>query len=188
MARPASADGDAGRAARVTSAEGDPRRVARVTGVDSDTRRAAQTTIAEGDAGRVARVTGVDSDTRRAVQTASAEGDAGRVARVTGADSDDKGMALPASANSDSRCQRGWRDEVLGRRNRQVAELRRLIRKRGPSSPVAVLEGPRTIAEAVAVGIEPLLVAVPRWAQGSAAALAALESLKPDTRGACDRG
>lgn len=50
---------------------------------------------------------------------------------------------------------------ALGPRHRRVAELRRLVRRRGPGDFAAVLEGPRTVTEALAAGIEPSVVAVP---------------------------
>ncbi|MCY4294662.1 MAG: RNA methyltransferase [Acidimicrobiaceae bacterium] len=48
--------------------------------------------------------------------------------------------------------------QALGPRNRRVSELRRLLRRRAPSAPVVVLEGPRIASEALAAGIEPSLV------------------------------
>lgn len=53
------------------------------------------------------------------------------------------------------------RPQVLGARNRRVAELRRLIRRRSRDSPEIVLEGPRTVGEALAAGIEPTTVVIP---------------------------
>lgn len=48
----------------------------------------------------------------------------------------------------------------LGPRHRRVGELRRLVRRRAPGDSAAVLEGPRTLAEALTNGIEPSVVAV----------------------------
>ena len=47
---------------------------------------------------------------------------------------------------------------ALGPRNRRVAELRRLVRRRAPADNTVVLEGPRTLSEALAASIEPSLV------------------------------
>ncbi|MCY4421549.1 MAG: hypothetical protein OXC06_00615 [Acidimicrobiaceae bacterium] len=59
---------------------------------------------------------------------------------------------------------------ALGPRHRRVVELRRLVRRRAPGDATAVLEGPRTVSEALAAGIEPSVVAVPESAAGNAAA------------------
>ena len=50
---------------------------------------------------------------------------------------------------------------VLGARNRRITELRRLIGRRGSRSPQIVLEGPRTVAEALDAGHVPTTVIVP---------------------------
>lgn len=56
-----------------------------------------------------------------------------------------------------------------------MAELRRLIRRRGASHVAVVLEGPRTVAEAAESGIAPQLLAVPDSARSSPAVAEALE-------------
>ncbi len=75
----------------------------------------------------------------------------------------------------------GPQSAALGPRNRRVAELRRLIRKRSPTVPYAILEGPRSVAEAAAAGIKPSLVAVPQRALDAAEVKAVLEGLHPGT-------
>ena len=60
-----------------------------------------------------------------------------------------------------------------------MAELRRLIRRRRSGDRVVVLEGPRTVAEAAAAGIEPSTVAVPESALGTSEAQAVLDRLGP---------
>ena len=50
---------------------------------------------------------------------------------------------------------------VLGPKNPRIAELRRLIGRRSSRSPEIVLEGPRTVTEALAAGIVPVTVVVP---------------------------
>ncbi|MCY4510683.1 MAG: RNA methyltransferase, partial [Acidobacteria bacterium] len=49
---------------------------------------------------------------------------------------------------------------ALGPRNRRVAELRRLVRRRAPSDRTVVLEGLRVLSEALATGIDPSVVVV----------------------------
>ncbi len=60
-----------------------------------------------------------------------------------------------------------------------MSELRRLIRRRGPSDSVVVLEGPRTVAEALAASVEPSLVAVPQGARSDRTVQAVLRALSP---------
>ena len=47
---------------------------------------------------------------------------------------------------------------ALGPRNRRVAELRRLVRRRSPGDATVVLEGLRALSEALATAIEPSVV------------------------------
>ncbi|GJM38547.1 MAG: RNA methyltransferase [Acidimicrobiales bacterium] len=54
---------------------------------------------------------------------------------------------------------------VLGAKNPRIAELRRLIGRRSSRSPEIVIEGPRTVSEALAVGQLPSLVIVPESAR-----------------------
>ena len=49
---------------------------------------------------------------------------------------------------------------ALGPRNRRVAELRRLVRRRAPSDDTVVLEGKRTLSDALDAGIEPSIVVI----------------------------
>ena len=49
---------------------------------------------------------------------------------------------------------------AIGPRNRRVAELRRLVRRRAPSDDTVVLEGLRALSEALAAGIEPSVVVI----------------------------
>ncbi len=56
---------------------------------------------------------------------------------------------------------------ALGPRHRRVAELRRLVRRRAPADSTVVLEGPRTVSEALAAGIEPSVVVTTHAAVGS---------------------
>ncbi len=58
---------------------------------------------------------------------------------------------------------------ALGPRHKRVSDLRRLVRRRAPGDAAAVLEGPRTVSEALAAGIEPSVVAVPESAAGDTA-------------------
>ena len=62
-----------------------------------------------------------------------------------------------------------------------MAELRRLIRRRAPADGVVVLEGLRTVGEAVAAGLEPLLVAVPQRAMGVGTTQAVLDRVGSGT-------
>ncbi len=73
---------------------------------------------------------------------------------------------------------RGDDDRVLGPRHPRVAELRRLIRRRGPDAPV-VLEGPRSVAEALDLGWVPRTLVVPADAVGDAPVARVLERLDP---------
>ena len=66
---------------------------------------------------------------------------------------------------------------ALGPRHRRVAELRRLVRRRKPGDAAVVLEGPRTLSEALAAGIEPSVVAVAESAAHAPAARDALDRL-----------
>ena len=58
-----------------------------------------------------------------------------------------------------------------------MAELRRLIRRRSPTQPSVVLEGPRLVAEACEAGLRPWLVAVPASAGGRADVAAVVDRL-----------
>lgn len=70
---------------------------------------------------------------------------------------------------------------ALGLRNRRVSELRRLVRRRVPKDDTVVLEGRRTLSEALAAGIEPVLVAVTESAADSAEQQEVLRRLSPGT-------
>ncbi len=50
---------------------------------------------------------------------------------------------------------------VMGAKNPRIVELRRRIGRRGSRSPVILLEGPRTVAEAIDGGFMPSTVVVP---------------------------
>ena len=51
--------------------------------------------------------------------------------------------------------------QVFGAQNPRIAELRRLIGRRSSRSETVVIEGPRTVREALAAGFEPTTVVVP---------------------------
>ena len=57
----------------------------------------------------------------------------------------------------------GFADEarVMGPRNPRIVELRRLIGRRSSRSPEVILEGPRTIGEAIDAGFVPDFVVIP---------------------------
>ena len=59
-----------------------------------------------------------------------------------------------------------------------MARLRRLIKRRSFSDPVVVLESPRTVLEAITVGIAPSLVALPVSAQRLPGVLEVLDRLE----------
>ena len=62
-----------------------------------------------------------------------------------------------------------------------MAELRRLIRRRPRADGVVVLEGLRTVDEALAAGLEPWLVAVPQRAVGTETTQAMLDRVGSGT-------
>lgn len=66
---------------------------------------------------------------------------------------------------------------VLGARNPRLAELRRLIGRRSSRSAEVVLEGPRTVGEALDAGHVPLTVVVPHGAWSTAAVAAVVDRL-----------
>lgn len=70
---------------------------------------------------------------------------------------------------------------ALGPRNRRVAELRRLVRRRAPGDGTVVLEGPRTVSDALKAGIEPSVVAVSESAAGDARVQKLLTRLSSST-------
>ena len=61
---------------------------------------------------------------------------------------------------------------VLGAQNPRIAELRRLIGRRSSRSDDIVIEGPRTVAEALDAGCQPSVVIVPEHAEDDAAVVA----------------
>lgn len=67
--------------------------------------------------------------------------------------------------------------QALGPRHKRVAELRRLVRRRSPGDARVVLEGARTLSEALAAGIEPAVVAVAESAERAAAVREVLDRL-----------
>jgi TrmH family RNA methyltransferase len=56
--------------------------------------------------------------------------------------------------------------QVFGAQNRRIVELRRLIGRRGSRSAEIVLEGPRTVREALVTGHVPTTVIVPETGDG----------------------
>ena len=66
---------------------------------------------------------------------------------------------------------------ALGPRHRRVVELRRLSRRRSPGDARVVLEGARTLSEALAAGIEPSAVFVAESAAHAPAVRDALDRL-----------
>ena len=68
----------------------------------------------------------------------------------------------------------------LGPRHRRVAELRRLVRRRAPGDLTVVLEGPRTLSEALDSGIEPSVVVTAASAVDSSPVSDVLERLASD--------
>lgn len=70
---------------------------------------------------------------------------------------------------------------ALGPRNQRVAGLRRLVRRRARGDATVILEGPRTLSEALAAGIEPSVVAVSESASGDARVQDLLARLSPGT-------
>jgi RNA methyltransferase, TrmH family len=71
----------------------------------------------------------------------------------------------------------GHHTHVLGPQNPRIAELRRLIGRRSSRSTEIVLEGPRTVGEALAVGIVPATVVVPESSENDAAVRAVCRDL-----------
>lgn len=69
--------------------------------------------------------------------------------------------------------------DPLGPRNRRVGELRRLVRRRAPGDAAVVLEGPRTVSEALTAGIEASAVAVPESATDDVRVQELLARLSP---------
>jgi hypothetical protein len=57
---------------------------------------------------------------------------------------------------------------VLGAQNPRIAELRRLIGRRSSRSDDIVIEGPRTVGEALDAGCQPSVVIVPEHAEDDA--------------------
>ena len=66
---------------------------------------------------------------------------------------------------------------ALGPRHQRVAQLRRLVRRRAPGDATVVLEGPRTLSEALATGIEPSVVVVAESAAHASAVRDVLDRL-----------
>ena len=71
--------------------------------------------------------------------------------------------------------------EVLGPANPRIAELRRHIRRRSSRSDDIVLEGPRTVAEALDAGLELRTVVVPESGQDDAAVVEIRGRVGPET-------
>ena len=61
---------------------------------------------------------------------------------------------------------------VLGAQNPRIAELRRLIGRRSSRSDDIVIEGPRTVGEALDAGCQPSVVIVPEHAEDDAVVVA----------------
>lgn len=70
--------------------------------------------------------------------------------------------------------------EVLGAKNPRITELRRLIGRRSTRSSEVVLEGPRTVGEAIDVGIMPTTVVVPENHVDHPKAVSVLDRLHSD--------
>lgn len=68
---------------------------------------------------------------------------------------------------------------ALGPRNHRVAELRRLVRRRAPGGAIVVLEGARTLSEALAAGTEPSVVVVAESATQASTVSDTLARLDP---------
>jgi TrmH family RNA methyltransferase len=64
---------------------------------------------------------------------------------------------------------------ILGPKNPRVVELRRLIGRRSSRSVEIVLEGPRTIAEAIDTGLAPSIIVVPEGAADDPSVYAVLD-------------
>ncbi len=69
---------------------------------------------------------------------------------------------------------------VLGANNPRVVELRRLIGRRSSRSPEVVLEGPRTVREALDAGVVPATVVIPEADSTSAEVESICGRLGPD--------
>ncbi len=69
---------------------------------------------------------------------------------------------------------------VLGAKNPRIIELRRLIGRRSSRSPEVVLEGPRTVREALDAGVKPDTVVIPETESTSAECQAICDRLDAD--------
>ena len=70
--------------------------------------------------------------------------------------------------------------QVLGPQNPRIAELRRLIGRRSSRSAEVVLEGPRTVGEAIGAGVVPATVIVPEAAAHSPAVVAVAQRVEAE--------